>query len=82
MNGKLKAASLYIVASISFLWSFFAIGYIVAVTFLQVPFENVRVVDQVLGFIMGTVAGSILQFWTGSSLGSKTKDEPKEETNE
>lgn len=79
MTNELRKMALYIVAGISILWSLFAITYIFLVTFGAVPFENIRVVDQVLGFIMGTVAGSILQFWTGSSLGSKSKEKPENE---
>lgn len=81
MTDQLKKHALYIVFFLSFIWSLFAIGYISAVTFMDVPLANVRVVDQVLGFIMGTVVASVLNFWTGSSLGSKTKeDKPEKET--
>lgn len=78
MNDQLKKHSLYIVFILSLIWSLFAIGYIGAVTFMDVPLANVRVVDQVLGFIMGTIVASVMNFWMGSSLGSKTKEDKSE----
>lgn len=78
MDDKLKSRVMNMVFAISIIWTIFAIVYIGAVTFLPVPIESTRIVDQVLGFIMGTVVAGVLQFWTGSSIGSKTKDTPKD----
>lgn len=58
----------------SIFWSVFSALYIAAVTFLEVPMGNERVVDQVLGFIMGTVVATAINFWLGSSWGSKSKE--------
>lgn len=55
-------------------WSVFSAAYIAAVTFFDVPIGNERVVDQVLGFIMGTIVATVMNFWLGSSLGSKNKE--------
>jgi len=44
--------------------------YIFWITFGHVPPENVRVVDTVLGFLLGTVITLVLQFFFGSSQGS------------
>ena len=55
-------------------WSVVSAMYIGAVTFLEVPIGNERVVDQTLGFIMGTIVATVMNFWLGSSLGSKNKE--------
>jgi len=58
---------------LALVWSLFAIVYITAISFLDVPQENIRFVDTVIGFLLGTVVSSIIQFFYGSSLGSKEK---------
>lgn len=58
----------------SVFWSVFSAIYIAAVTFIQVPMGNERIVDQVLGFIMGTIVATAINFWLGSSWGSKSKE--------
>lgn len=55
-------------------WSLFSATYIMLVTFFNVPVGNERVVDQVLGFMMGTVVATVINFWLGSSWGSKSKE--------
>lgn len=57
------------------IWTTFAFGYIIGVTFLKLPPDGVRYADTILGFLLGTGMGAILQFFYGSSQGSKTKDE-------
>lgn len=57
----------YYLASV---WSLFGIGYIIAITFATIPPENVRFADTCLGFILGTVVATILNFFFGSSQGS------------
>jgi hypothetical protein len=57
----------------AWLWSFFAISYIFVITVCNIPEKNIRFVDVVLGFIMGTVISTILNFFFGSSQGSKLK---------
>jgi hypothetical protein len=54
-------------------WSLFAVGYIVLITTYTIPENNVRFVDVVLGFILGTVVATILNFFFGSSQSSKEK---------
>ena len=70
--------SLQTVSRLSFLWSIAAIAYIAAISFLNIPIDNVRYVDTILGFVLGTIVSTILNFWLGSSLGSKNKDGPLE----
>lgn len=55
-------------------WSIFAAGYIGFITFGTIPADNQRFADTILGFLLGTVVATILQFFFGSSMGSKEKD--------
>lgn len=54
-------------------WSLFATGYIILITVVNIPEKNIRFVDVVLGFILGTVVATILNFFFGSSQSSKDK---------
>jgi hypothetical protein len=55
-------------------WSLAAGAYIGFITFSIIPEQNVRFADTILGFILGTVVATMLNFWFGSSIGSKEKD--------
>ena len=59
---------------LAFLWSIFSICYISAISFMSIPQENLRFVDTIMGFLLGTIISAIIQFFYGSSLGSKEKD--------
>ena len=65
------------VAYLSAFWSIMAVTYIGFVTFTAIPESNVRFVDTILGFLLGTVVATVLNFWLGSSAGSRAKDAPK-----
>ena len=66
------------VAYLSAFWSIMAVTYIGFVTFTAIPESNVRFVDTILGFLLGTVVATVLNFWLGSSAGSRAKDsQPK-----
>jgi hypothetical protein len=54
-------------------WSVFAVAYILAITFLTIPENSVRFADTILGFLLGTIVATILQFFFGSSKSSKDK---------
>lgn len=56
-------------------WSLFAMIFIFCVSFGTIQPDSVRFVDSVLGFLMGTVVSTILQFFFGSSLSSRKKTE-------
>jgi hypothetical protein len=58
-------------------WSLCAAVYIGFITFSVIPESNVRFADTILGFILGTVIATMLNFWFGSSIGSKEKDARK-----
>jgi hypothetical protein len=55
-------------------WSVAATIYIGFITFSVIPDKSVRFADTILGFILGTVLATMLNFWFGSSIGSKEKD--------
>ena len=59
---------------LSSFWSVVATTYIFAVTFMEIPAANQRFADTVLGFMLATVVATILNFFLGSSDGSKKKD--------
>ena len=53
-------------------WSVVSSIYFFLATFTEVV--NEEMADIILGFLLGTVAGSIINFFFGSSAGSKEKD--------
>lgn len=55
-------------------WSILSSIYIGCITFIDIPDENVRFADTILGFVLGTMVASMFQFLLGSSLGSRNKD--------
>jgi hypothetical protein len=56
-------------------WSVTAVTYIFFITFGTIQENNVRFADTILGFMLGTVVATILNFFLGSSAGSKEKTE-------
>ena len=54
-------------------WSISAALYIAFITFGDIPEANVRFADTILGFMLGTIVATIVQFFFGSSDGSKQK---------
>lgn len=56
------------------IWSLAAMVYIGFITFGYIPPENTRFADTILGFVLGTVVATIINFFFGSSNGSKTKE--------
>ena len=55
-------------------WSVLAAVYIGFITFGEIPSENIRFADTILGFVLGTMVASMFQFLLGSSIGSRNKD--------
>jgi hypothetical protein len=55
-------------------WSVLSAAYIGCITFVDIPDENVRFADTILGFVLGTMVAGMFQFLFGSSLGSRNKD--------
>lgn len=56
-------------------WSVFAFAFLGLVTFVSVPAANVRVVDTILGFLLGTVLAGMFAFFFGSSAGGERRSE-------
>jgi len=48
--------------------------YVAGVTFATIPPENRRTVDTVLGFLLGTMLASIINYFFGTSRSSANKD--------
>jgi hypothetical protein len=55
-------------------WSVLAACYIGFITFGEIPADNIRFADTILGFVLGTMVASMFQFLLGSSIGSRNKD--------
>jgi hypothetical protein len=55
-------------------WSISSALYIAFITFGEIPEANVRFADTILGFLLGTIVATIVQFFFGSSDSSKQKD--------
>lgn len=49
-------------------WSIIASIYIIAVTFMQIPAANIRFVDTVIGFMLGTIVSTIIGYFFGASI--------------
>jgi len=62
----------YVLASF---WSIVSILYVFLITFWSIPQESVRFADTILGFILGTVISTIINFFMGSAISSKNKDD-------
>lgn len=54
-------------------WSFCSVLYIGFITFANIPVANVRFADTILGFLLGTVVATILNFFYGTSKSSQDK---------
>lgn len=55
--------------------SVFSCCYITFVTIFDIPAENRRYVDTVLGFVMGTILGTVVSYFLGSSDAETSKQE-------
>ncbi len=51
-----------------------SIVYLFCVTFIDIPKENHRVVDTIIGFLMGTLVSTIINYYFGDSDMNKTDE--------
>ena len=56
-------------------WSLCAVIYIGCITFVTIPEASIRFADTILGFILGTVIATIINFFYGSSSGNERRSE-------
>jgi len=61
---------LYLFTSI---WSIFAMSFFAVASFSSIPESNTRIVDTIIGVLIGTVLTGFFNFFFGSSKGSKDK---------
>jgi hypothetical protein len=71
-DGWLAKNFVYLLASF---WTVATIIYIGFITFGSIPEANVRFADTILGFLLGTVIATIINFFMGTSFSSRIKDE-------
>lgn len=71
-SSKLAKNFVYIFASV---WTLFAMFYIGFITFATIPEANVRFADTILGFVLGTVIASFINYFVGTSQSSSDKNE-------
>ena len=56
-------------------WSLFAMGFMLTITLADIPQDNLRMVDTILGFLLGTAIAGIFNFFLGTSVSSRRKDD-------
>lgn len=56
-------------------WSVFAMGFMLIVTLCNIPEQNLRMVDTILGFLLGTAIAGIFNFFLGTTFRSQKKDD-------
>lgn len=49
-------------------WSTFAVIYLAGITFIEIPKENTRFADTIVGFLLGTVVATLIGFFYGNSI--------------
>jgi len=61
---------IYIFAGI---WSLFAMVFMFAVVFCNIPPASVQFANTIIGFLLGTIVATIVQFFFGSSVTSRKR---------
>lgn len=60
---------------LAYAYSFFAMYYILYVTTHEIHPNAIRIVDTIVGFLLGTIISTVVNFYYGSSQGSADKNE-------
>jgi len=74
MTGKESWLSAHFIYLLTVFWSLASVAYLGCVTFMDVPANNQRIVDTILGFLLGTAISSIFGYFYGTSRSSSAKD--------
>jgi hypothetical protein len=69
-DDKFSKRFIYYLASF---WSVASVIYIFIISLTNIPVTSIRLVDTVLGFVLGTIVSTIIAYFFGSSMGSKEK---------
>ena len=56
-------------------WTIASIAYVGCITFINIPKDNQRFADVILGFILSGIMGTIIAYFFGSSHNSSVKDD-------
>ena len=67
MDDKHKAAHNSFLYGFAYMWSLSSIIYIFCVSFVAIPVSNVRVVDTIVGFLLGTIIAGLIGYFYGAS---------------
>lgn len=54
--------------TVALIWTFFSVIFLPALVFCSIPADNVRFADTILGFILGTIISTIVNFLFGGSV--------------
>ena len=60
-------------SGLAYFWSIVGASYVFGVTFYPVPESNVDNVKTILGFVLGTIVATVINYFFGSSKGSEEK---------
>lgn len=66
-NAEHKKAHNAFLYGFAYLWSVSSIVYIFCVSFVAVPEKNIRVVDTIVGFLLGTIIAGLIGYFYGAS---------------
>lgn len=58
---------------LAIIYSVCGFAYLFYVTIFPIPHDNIRIVDTVLGFLLGTLIASVSTYYFGSSQSSAEK---------
>jgi len=57
----------YFIHGLATFWSLASIAFVFGVVFTEIPQENVRFADTIIGFVLGTIIATIIGFYYGAS---------------